>query len=41
MLETVDGITILYRNQGAMLVAETLLFGADGLVTEGFAAYEQ
>ena len=23
------------------LVAETLRFGADGLVTEGFAAYEQ
>ena len=40
-LETVDGITILYRNQRDALVAETLVFGADGLVTEGLAAYEQ
>ena len=41
VLETVDGITILYRNQRDGLVAETLLFGADRLVTQGFAAYEQ
>ena len=41
MLETVDGITILYRNQRDVLVAETLLFDADGLVILGFAAYEQ
>jgi hypothetical protein len=41
VLETVDGITILYRNQRNVLVAETLLFAADGLVIQGFAAYEQ
>jgi len=41
VLETVDGITILYRNQRAVLVAESMLFGADGLVTQGVAAYEQ
>ena len=41
VLEIDDGITIFYRNQRDVLVAETLRFGADGLVTDGFAAYEQ
>ena len=40
-LHTVDGVTILYRNQRDLLVAETLFFDSDGLVTQSFAAYEQ
>ena len=40
-LHAVDGVTILYRNQRDLLVAETLFFDADGLVSQGFAAYEQ
>jgi ketosteroid isomerase-like protein len=41
VLHTVDGVTILYRNQRDLLVAETVFFDAHGLVTQGFAAYEQ
>jgi len=41
VLHTVAGITILYRNQRDLLGAETLFFDSDGLVTRGFAAYEQ
>lgn len=41
VLETTDGITILYRNHRDQFVAETLLFGPEGLVMLGFAAYEQ
>jgi ketosteroid isomerase-like protein len=41
VLETCDGVTILYRNHRDQFVAETLLFGSEGLVTLGFAAYEQ
>jgi hypothetical protein len=39
VLATCDGVTILYRNQRDQLVAETMLFGADELVTRGIAAY--
>ena len=41
VLHTVDGITILYRNQRDLLVAETVFFDADGLVARSFAAYEE
>lgn len=41
VLETCDGVTILYRNHRDQFVAETLLFDSEGLVTVGFAAYEQ
>ena len=41
VLETCDGLTLVYRNHRGQLVAETLLFGEDGLVTVGYAAYEE
>lgn len=40
VLQTTDGITILYRNQRDLLVAETVFFDAEGFVIQGFAAYE-
>jgi ketosteroid isomerase-like protein len=33
------GLTILYRNERGQQVAESLVFGDDGLVVLGFAAY--
>jgi ketosteroid isomerase-like protein len=36
---TVGGLTILYRNQRGQQVAESLLFGDDGLVVFGMGAY--
>ena len=41
VLETRDGVTILYTNHRDFLTAETMLFDSDGLVMLGFAAYEQ
>ena len=41
VLATVNGLTIVYRNDRHQLVAETLLFGDDGLVHRGFAAYSK
>lgn len=41
VLATVNGLTIVYRNDRRQLVAETLLFGDDGLVHRGVAAYSQ
>lgn len=38
-MPTVDGVTILYRNQRAQLVAETVLWGADGLVHTAVVGY--
>ena len=38
-LSTVDGLSIVYRNDRRQLVAETLLFDGGGLVTRGIAAY--
>ena len=34
-----DALTILYRNHRGQNAAETLLFGADGLVVQGIAAF--
>jgi ketosteroid isomerase-like protein len=39
VLATVDGLTIVYRNQRRQLVAETLLFRPDGLVWWSVASY--
>jgi ketosteroid isomerase-like protein len=39
VLATVDGLTIVYRNQRRQLVAETLLLRPDGLVWWGLASY--
>lgn len=39
VLETVHGATILYRNQRGRLVAETVLWDDDGLVTTAVVAY--
>ncbi|MDX6243175.1 MAG: hypothetical protein QOE76_898 [Frankiales bacterium] len=36
---SVGGLTILYRNQGGRRVAESLVFGDDGLVVFGMGAY--
>lgn len=41
VLATVNGLTIVYRNDRHQLVAETSLFGDDGLVHRGVAAYSQ
>jgi hypothetical protein len=41
VLETCDGVTMVYRNHRGQLMAETLLFCSDGLVTVGYAAYEE
>jgi ketosteroid isomerase-like protein len=41
VLTTVDGLTIVYRNQRAQLVAETLLLRPDGLVWWGLASYSE
>ena len=41
VLATVNGLTIVYRNGRRQLVAETLLFGDDGLVHRGVAAYSR
>ena len=38
-MPTVDGCTILYRNQRGQLVAETLLWRPDGLVHTAIVAY--
>ena len=38
-MPTVDGVTILYRNHRGQLVAETVLWGADGLVHTAVVAY--
>ena len=38
-MATVDGATILYRNHRGQLVAETVLWGEDGLVHSAFVAY--
>ena len=38
-MPTVDGVTILYRNHRAQLVAETVLWGADGFVHTAVVAY--
>ena len=38
-MPTVDGVTILYRNQRAQLVAETVLWGDDGLVHTAVVGY--
>jgi hypothetical protein len=38
-MPTVDGVTILYRNQRGQLVAETVLWGADGLVHTAVVGY--
>jgi ketosteroid isomerase-like protein len=39
VLATVDGVTIVYRNQRGQLVAETLLLRPDGLVWWAVASY--
>jgi ketosteroid isomerase-like protein len=36
---TVDGVTILYRNQRGGRVAETVVLNGDGLVVSSIAAY--
>ncbi|MGZ4723961.1 MAG: YybH family protein [Ilumatobacteraceae bacterium] len=41
VLATISGLTIVYHNDRHQLVAETLLFGDDGLVHRGIAAYLQ
>ena len=38
-MPTVDGVTILYRNHRAQLVAETVLWDSDGLVHTAIVAY--
>ena len=38
-MPTVDGVTILYRNQRSQLVAETVLWGDDGPVHTAVVAY--
>ncbi|MFA5883376.1 MAG: nuclear transport factor 2 family protein [Acidimicrobiia bacterium] len=38
-MPTVDGVTILYRNHRGQLVAETVLWGPDGLVHTAVVAY--
>ncbi len=39
VLRTVDGATILYRNEHGQQVAETVLWGSDGVVTQAVVAY--
>lgn len=38
-MPTVDGVTILYRNHRGQLVAETVLWGDDGLVHTAIVGY--
>ncbi|MBM3660005.1 MAG: nuclear transport factor 2 family protein [Actinobacteria bacterium] len=38
-MPTVDGVTILYRNHRGQLVAETVLWGDDGLVHTSIVGY--
>lgn len=38
-MPTVDGVTILYRNQRGQLVAETVVWDDDGLVHTAVVAY--
>jgi len=38
-MPTVDGVTILYRNQRGQLVAETVVWGGDGLVHTAIVGY--
>ncbi|MEZ5231483.1 MAG: nuclear transport factor 2 family protein [Acidimicrobiales bacterium] len=40
-LRTVDGCTILYRNQRGQLVAETVVWDGDGLVTDAVVSYDE
>ncbi len=40
-LATVDGCTLLYRNQRGRLVAETVVWDADGLVTDAVVSYDE
>lgn len=39
VLETVNGCTILYRDENGLLVAETMLFGPDGKVNQGIVCH--
>jgi len=39
VLVTVNGCTILYRDESELLVAETMLIGADGKVTQGIVSH--
>ena len=39
VLDAVGGCTIIYRNQRGQRVAETMLFGPDGKIAYGLAAY--
>jgi ketosteroid isomerase-like protein len=39
VLETVDGCTILYRDETGRLVAETMLMGVDGKVVQGIVSH--
>lgn len=39
VLETVNGCTILYRDENGMLVSETMLMGTDGKVVQGIVCH--
>ncbi len=39
ILETAEGVTVLYRNDRGQVVAETMLFNSEGKVSRGIAAY--
>ncbi|QYK54325.1 MAG: nuclear transport factor 2 family protein [Fimbriimonadaceae bacterium] len=39
VLETVNGCTVLYTDESSLLVAETMLFGADGKVIQGVVSH--
>jgi|ERR1044072_7958559 ketosteroid isomerase-like protein len=39
VLETVNGVTILYRDETGRRVAETMLFGPDGKVVRGIVSH--
>jgi hypothetical protein len=39
VLETVDGCTILYRDENGLLVAETMLIEAGGKVVQGIVSH--
>lgn len=39
VLETVNGCTILYRDENNLLVAETMLMNEDGLVIQGIVSH--
>ncbi|HLO98157.1 MAG TPA: nuclear transport factor 2 family protein [Fimbriimonas sp.] len=40
VLETVEGCTIVYKDENGLIVAETIMFDADGKVVRGIVSHQ-